>query len=89
MFLNNNPIQNIPIEISECKKLKVLDLSDTYVRRLPREIYYVKGLYELNLKNCPLDDDIAEVYPQGIVPIMAFYKNLMQRAIYRVSFTPK
>ena len=62
----------------------MLDLSDTYVRRLPREIYYVKGLFELNLKNCPLDDDIAEVYPQGIVPVMAFYKNLMQRAIYRV-----
>ena len=51
-------------------------------------MYYVKGLYELNLEGCPLDDDIAEVYPQGIVQIMAFYKNLMYRAIYRVNFLP-
>ena len=84
LFLNDNPIQAVPIEISECKYLRVLDLSNTYVKRLPREVCFMKGLYDLNLVGCPLDEDIAEVYPLGIVKVMQFYRNLMDRAVYRV-----
>ena len=84
LYLNDNPLQNIPIALSECNKLTVLDLSNTYVRRLPREMYYVKGFYELNLDGCPLDDDLAQVYSKGIVATMSYFKDLMFKAIYRV-----
>lgn len=65
--------------------MKVIDLSNTHIKRLPREIAHIKGLYSLNLENCPLDDDISIVYPKGIMAVLGFYRDLVDRAYYRVS----
>lgn len=83
-MLNNNPLQNVPIEISECRSLKVLDLSHTFVKILPREMGYLKELYVLNLEACPLEGEIKEVYPKGILAVLAHFKYKLDRAFYRV-----
>ena len=73
LFLNNNPIQFIPIEIAECCKLKVIDLSRTYVKTIPRDLVRLrKTLYILNLDHCPLNQEMKLIYEEGIIALFEF-----------------
>lgn len=83
LYLNNNPLQFVPIEITDCRKLSVLDLSHTYVKTLPIEMALLKQLYDLNLKGCELKPALENVYKQGIVHVLKFYEDKMEREKYR------
>jgi len=56
--MNNNPVQYLPVEITECAKLSYIDLSHTYIKILPRELILLGKLYYLNLKECPLMESL-------------------------------
>jgi len=38
LWLNDNPLREIPKELSKCSKLKELDLRKTFIISLPREL---------------------------------------------------
>ena len=55
LWLNNNPLKEIPVEIKNCTQLKELDIRETEVSILPRDIAELKGLVSLKLDGCPLN----------------------------------
>jgi len=86
LYLNNNPLQSVPIEISECKKLRCIDLGDTLVKWLPREMAKLTFLSDINLKNCPLQGNLASTYQMGINSLMSYFQRKLDRSIYRVNY---
>lgn len=81
--MNQNPLQYLPVEVTECKELKVLDLSNTYVKVLPLEISTLKHLFDLNLDGCPLVGPLQQDYQKGIVHLFKVYGEKLQREGYR------
>lgn len=77
--MNKNPIQSVPIELTDCRYLKVLDLSNTYIRLLPLEVCQLKQLYDINLDGCPLVPKVQEVYKGGIMNLLKYYGEKLQR----------
>jgi Leucine-rich repeat (LRR) protein len=51
-------LREVPIEISKCHKLKELDLKNTYVITLPRDLANLTSLLLLNLDGCPLKESL-------------------------------
>lgn len=72
LYLNNNPLQYIPIEISQCKNLVILKLNDTYMKFLPREMCMLKKLKYLDLNNTLIDGKLKMAYEKGLTEIF-FY----------------
>jgi Leucine-rich repeat (LRR) protein len=83
LTLNNNPLQFIPVALTECRYLQVLNISFTYVKILPIEICLLKQMYDLNLDGCPLAEPIAQVYPKGVLALMKHFEDKMEREKYR------
>ena len=54
----DNPLDDLPAEIELCKKLKVLDLRHTRLRRVPRELGRLKHLIEIELTDTPLGESL-------------------------------
>lgn len=89
LYLNNNPLKTVPVEIAECKKLKTLDLSETLVFWLPREMAQLKFLAEVNLKNCPLKTNLSSSYDMGINNLMFYFERKYDRRKYKVKIVEK
>jgi Leucine-rich repeat (LRR) protein len=66
LWLNDNPLREIPVAMSNCKMLQELDLKNTFVISLPKELAECKHLTYLNLDGCPLDEKLDETYKTGI-----------------------
>ena len=49
----------MPIELSNCNKLTELDLKNTFVITLPREMANMTSLLVLNLEGCPTKDSLT------------------------------
>jgi len=64
--LNDNPLREIPIEIQNCQKLKELDLKNTFIITLPRELANLASLLILNLDGCPMKESLSNSYARGI-----------------------
>jgi Leucine-rich repeat (LRR) protein len=52
----------VPVEISKCYKLKELDLKNTYIITLPREMANLTSLLMLNLDGCPMKETLQSTY---------------------------
>ena len=83
LWLNDNPLREIPVAISNCKKLKELDLKNTFIISLPKELAECKHLVYLNLDNCPLDDKFAETYGTGIDSMHTEFQRKNTRKYYK------
>lgn len=59
----------MPFEISLCCKLKELDLKNTYVITLPREMANMASLLVLNLDGCPTKESLSTSYSLGMTDI--------------------
>jgi len=57
--LNDNPLREIPVEISKCQKLKEIDLKNTFIIGLPRELANLSSLLVLNLDGCPTKESLG------------------------------
>jgi Leucine-rich repeat (LRR) protein len=66
LWLNDNPIREIPVEVSNCQKLQSLDLKNTYIITLPRELANLASLLILNLDGCPTKESLSNSYTRGI-----------------------
>ena len=62
LWLNDNPLREDPCEISNCCKLKELDLKNTFVITLPREMANMASLLVLNLDGCPTKERLTATY---------------------------
>jgi hypothetical protein len=67
--LNDNPLREVPVEISNCCKLKELDLKNTFVISLPREMAIMASLLVLNLDGCPTKESLTASYSHGMSAI--------------------
>jgi len=69
LWLNDNPLREVPIEISHCLKLTQLDLKNTFVISLPREMANLTSLLILNLDGCPTKESLTYTYTSGMPAI--------------------
>lgn len=83
MWLNDNPLREIPIEISKCTKLRELDLKNTFILSLPRELANLTSLLVLNLDNCPMKDSLSETYKGGMTSIHTDLRRKEDRKLYK------
>lgn len=67
------------MELTDCRLLKVVDLSHTYVRIMPLEVCQLKQLYDLNLEGCPLEPRLKKVYGEGILRLLEYFGEKLQR----------
>lgn len=83
LWLNDNPLREVPLELAECHKLKELDLKNTFIITLPREMANMTSLLFLNLDGCPMKDKLATVYEGGMASIHADLRRKEDRKIYK------
>ena len=62
LWLNDNPLREVPVELSKCHKMKELDLKNTFVITLPREMANMASLLVLNLDGCPTKESLSASY---------------------------
>lgn len=65
LWLNDNPLLSVPVELERCRRLRVLDLRNTRLEALPREASRLPQLVVLDLRGTDLRADIQEKYATG------------------------
>eukprot|EP00826_Nyctotherus_ovalis_P063138 TRINITY_DN9234_c0_g1_i2.p1 TRINITY_DN9234_c0_g1~~TRINITY_DN9234_c0_g1_i2.p1 ORF type:complete len:304 (+),score=125.38 TRINITY_DN9234_c0_g1_i2:80-991(+) len=66
-----------------CKKLAELDLKNTFIITLPRELAELAHLTFLNLQNCPLKDSLQNTYQTGMVTMHKSLRSKEDRRTYK------
>ena len=69
LWLNDNPLREIPLELTTCYKLKELDLKNTFIISLPREMANLTSLLLLNLDGAPTKPSLTDKYSEGMASI--------------------
>ena len=67
LWLNDNPLREVPLELNDCYKLRELDLKNTFIITLPREMANLTSLLLLNLDGCPTKPSLTDKYSEGMV----------------------
>ena len=83
LWLNDNPLREVPIEISSCQKLKELDLKNTFIITLPRELANLASLLVLNLDGCPMKESLGQSYSRGISQIHTDLRRKEDRKLFK------
>ena len=83
LWLNDNPLREVPLELAHCHKLNQLDLRNTFIITLPREMANMTSLLVLSLDGCPLKDKLATVYDGGMASMHADLRRKEDRKIYK------
>jgi len=83
LWLNDNPLRELPVEIAACHKLKELDLKNTFIITLPRELSNLASLLNLNLDGCPMKDSLAMSYTKGMHQIHTDLRRKEDRKLYK------
>jgi hypothetical protein len=83
LWLNDNPLREIPMEISKCYKLKELDLKNTFIITLPREMANMSSLLILNLDGCPMKDSLQNCYTMGMTTIHSDLRRKEDRKMFK------
>ena len=65
LWLNDNPLRSLPVELSRCTRLRVLDVQNTLLTALPREISRLPSLMVLDLEGTDLRSDVQRVLRTG------------------------
>jgi len=81
--LNDNPLREIPVEISKCQKLRELDLKNTFLITLPRELANLSSMLVLNLDGCPTKESLGQSYSRGIPQIHADLRRKEDRKLFK------
>jgi Leucine-rich repeat (LRR) protein len=83
LWLNDNPLREIPVEISKCQKLKEVDLKNTFIITLPRELANLASLLILNLDGCPTKESLTNSYSRGIPQIHTDLRRKEDRKLFK------
>ena len=73
------------MELCQCEKLQELDLKDTEVERLPRELASLRSLVYLSLDRCKLKPSLEDTYSGGVVSVHKKLNRKDDRKLYKVS----
>jgi Leucine-rich repeat (LRR) protein len=76
-------LREVPIEISSCQKLKELDLKNTFIITLPRELANLASLLVLNLDGCPMKESLGQSYSRGISQIHTDLRRKEDRKLFK------
>ena len=71
------------MELGECVSLQVIDLSNTHIVNLPRELSQLKNLVEIDLRDCNLSKQIGLCYSQGISSIRQHLTRKAERRYHK------
>lgn len=71
------------MEIANCQKLKELDLKNTYIITLPRELANLAALLYLNLDGCPMKESLNNSYNRGMSQIHTDLRRKEDRKLYK------
>lgn len=83
LWVNDNPLIDLPEELCTCIQLRVVDASNTLIRAIRRDLSLLTHLVELNLDGCPLKPSLAEVYRGGMVAVVTHLRRKYDRKIYK------
>lgn len=83
LWINDNPIRELPEELKSCVQLRVIDASNTLIRAIRRDLSLLTHLVELNLDGCPLKPTLAEVYRGGMVAVVTYLRRKYDRKVYK------
>ena len=83
LWLNDNPLREVPLELSNCLKLRELDLKNTFIVTLPREISNLTSLLQLNLDGCPTKDSLTSTYASGMASIHTDLRRKEERKLFK------
>lgn len=72
------------MELCQCEKLQELDLKDTQVERLPRELASLRSLVYLSLDGCKLKASLVDTYSGGVVAVHRKLNRKDDRKLYKV-----
>ena len=89
LWINDNPLRELPTELSNCKKLKEMDLKNTFIITLPRELADLAHLTFLNLDNCPLKDSLQTTYGNGMATMHQTLRAKDDRRKYKTKLMNK
>jgi Leucine-rich repeat (LRR) protein len=89
LWLNDNPLRETPPELANCTKLVELDLRNTYIIELARELAQLKNLVYCNLNACPLKTSLAATYKTGITKLHSEFNRKNDRKIYKFKILNK
>jgi hypothetical protein len=83
LWVNDNPLTDLPEELCTCIQLRVVDASNTLIRAIRRDLSLLTHLVELNLDGCPLKPSLAEVYRGGMVAVVTHLRRKYDRKMYK------
>lgn len=83
LWVNDNPLTDLPEGLSACIQLRVVDASNTLIRAIRRDLSLLTHLVELNLDGCPLKPSLAEVYRGGMVAVVTDLRRKYDRKLYK------
>lgn len=81
--MNDNPLRELPLEIAKCSKLKEVDLKNTYIITLPRELANLSHLLTLNLEGCPMKESLSMSFQKGMAQIHTDLRRKEDRKLYK------
>lgn len=71
------------MELSKCGRLRELDLKNTYVVSLPREMAAMANLLVLNLDGCPTKSSLTATYSTGMSTIHSDLRRKADRKMFK------
>ena len=82
LWLQNNPISELPFCIDNCSRLEVIDIRQTKIHNLPPNIAMLKKLVELDWRDTPLEKKLSYEYnltPGDINGLKGVYHKIHER----------
>ena len=73
----------MPVSLQNCVKLKEIDLRQTFIISLPRELADLSHLVYLNLDECPTKDKLTRTYKEGMASIHTEFQRKNLRKVYK------
>ncbi|MBN1984190.1 MAG: leucine-rich repeat domain-containing protein [Chitinivibrionales bacterium] len=78
LVLNDNSLQELPLQLWNCTKLSHLEIRDNYIRSLPKEISQCQNLEILDLRSNQLDSLPSEIGNLKALKILKLWSNNLQ-----------
>uniref|UniRef100_A0A0G4HCY7 Uncharacterized protein n=1 Tax=Chromera velia CCMP2878 TaxID=1169474 RepID=A0A0G4HCY7_9ALVE len=79
LYVNDNPLETLPVELSTTSDLRVLDCHNTRLQSLPREFARLRVLTDVNLEGCPLKESIRVAYAGGVLSLFRYLQRKDER----------
>jgi len=62
LWVNCNPLKELPAHIKNCTNLREIDARETLITKLPKEFAEIKTLISVLLDGCPLNATFEQTF---------------------------